>query len=227
MANALTHFMKTGDLTVPDKASLAHHLQRSAADNENMGGGGEYLQFSGKKGEFSVGRAKVPLDPDEVFLMEIGTFVEGWVCWKGSKPIGRHSWSIYQADEEQVFENELEDHGPYNEKNGEGWKKMRGFGFVSLDEKKKSIAFTNNSASGCNSIDDLKLEVRERVLNDEPELPLFAFYCEVFDERGNFKPMFDVRAWVTRDAVNAFYDGKLTYDNLLAGKAPRKRRKTR
>lgn len=228
MANALQQYMRNATLTIPSDADMIEHLQDSINQNDKLGGGGNYLRFNGKTGAFSMGRGGDGVE-DRLFLLETASFVDGWICWKGSKPVGKHIWSIFTAKDDAVLEDALEDHGPYNVKKGEGWKRLRGFGFVPLEQgTPAAIGFENNSASGCNSIDALKGQVVDQVKRGEPSIPVFSFYDELFDrEQDNYKPMFDVAAWVTRPASVAFLAGELTEKQLLAGKAPKKKKAAR
>jgi hypothetical protein len=50
---------------------------------------------------------------------------------------------------------------------------------------------------------------------------------EQFTAQGstNWKPTFNVEVWVTRDAAEAFSSGKMSEADLLAAKAPKKKRR--
>jgi hypothetical protein len=229
MSNALAKYMTNADLAVPDEDHLANALTDSVEDTGGSRGDTEFLSFSGKKGEYALGRNNAAINPDTLYLLEPLSFCEGWICWttsRSSTPAGRHVWEVIQRKTKAIAEQDLEDHGPYNEKAGDGWFKLKGFGFITLNpEAPKQAVFTNNSVSGLNSINDLQQEVADRIRAKEPHIPLFSFDMVEFEAQGqkNFKPLFPVELWISRAAAQAFFAGKLSFSGLLAGKEPRKR----
>ncbi len=100
MANALQQYMRSATLTIPSDEAMVEHLQDSINQNDKMGGGGgNYLRFNGKNGEYSMGRGGDGVE-DKLFLLETASFVDGWICWKNSKVAGKHVWSVYTADQD-------------------------------------------------------------------------------------------------------------------------------
>jgi hypothetical protein len=144
----------------------------------------------------------------------------GWTCWKGGSPTDKVEWSVYAPRNTHTTQNQLADHGPY--KDGDGWKSMLGLSMLDIDAPGKKITYTSTSKSGCNTIADLTSEIGERLIAEEPEVPLIRLDDETFVAQGksNGKPLFIVEGWVTREEVEAFLnagdDGDL--DDLLAGK---------
>tara|TARA_R110002096_G_scaffold342807_1_gene535881 strand:+ start:1239 stop:1862 length:624 start_codon:yes stop_codon:yes gene_type:complete len=197
--------------------------------SDDVGGqsGTQYLSFSGKTGNYALGRNKDGMDPDDLFLLEPQSIIQGWVCWKANKPVDRVEWSIYKRATHAVTESDLEDHGPYRTNMGEGWQSLLGFGVLSTDGQITSIKFSATSKSGRNAIGDLTEEIKKRMMAGEPAMPLIAFDSEEFtaQEQKNFKPKFIIEGWVTRESAGAFFDGDLTLDQLEAGDAPKKKRK--
>ena len=227
MSNALTQFTANANLPALSNADMAAALAESNADNGSAGGDMNFLSFSGKTGIYALGRDKDEVDPDDRFLLDIRTIMEGWLCWKSNKPVGRVEWSVYMRATQAVDEHDLEDHGPYRSNMGEGWQRVMGFGVLPTDGETKPIKFTASSKSGRNAIGDLNKEIQKRLADDEPALPLISFEKEEFTAQGqkNFKPKFIIDAWVTEAAASAFFDGDLSIDDLAAGKAPKKSRK--
>jgi hypothetical protein len=224
MSNSLTAFLGNANLPAMTDADMAAALEEASDD---IGGqsGIRYLSFSGKTGIYALGRNKDDMDPDDVYLLEPQSIIQGWVCWKGNKPIDRVEWSIYQRASQAVTEAELDDHGPYRSNMGEGWQPLLGFGVLSTDGAATSIKFTATSKSGRNAIGDLTEEIKKRMMAGEPSMPLIHFEAEEFiaQEQKNFKPRFEVEAWVTREAAGAFLEGELDADDLIDGKAPKKK----
>jgi hypothetical protein len=225
-STGLTAFMKGGDISVSDTEAMAGALTETIEESSTGASGTDYLSFSGKTGVYACGREKESIDPDDLYLVEIQSAVEGWICWKGNKPVARVAWSVYRKDQ-AVRREDLEDHGPYKENLGEGWHQSLGFGILTMDGLTKSISFSTSSVSGRNAIGDLLGKVRDRLAAKEAEnLPVISFDAEEFEAQGkkNFKPVLDVETWVTREAAAAFFEGELTMQQLIDGKKPKAKR---
>jgi hypothetical protein len=221
---SLTEYLVGGTLPVIDGAKLARALN-DAADEATTGGSGDadYLTFSGKTGAYALGRSRVDVDPGQLFLVETQTFEAGWICWKNSKPVGRHKWSVMQP-ELAIPEDELEDHGPYRENSGDGWSPSLTVGLLSIDNKPSQVIFSTSSTSGRNVVGDLMREVGSRAEQNEPHaLPVLTFDKVEFVAQGqkNWKPVLAVETWVTRPAATAYLDNRLSEEELLAGTAPK------
>ena len=246
MAGALAKFAQSGALQMSD-ADAAAALRRSADTSSSSGGGGgggdfEFLSFSGKKGTYSLGRDKADVAADDLFVVEPFAAVEGWTCWKGGRPVAKHEWSAYDLSG-AVRPADLQDHGPYNENAGEGWKPLRGIGLLSEDGK--MIKFTLNSVSGLNVFADLNTDIADQLAAGDPSIPVVCLSVEEFTAQGqvNSKPVISVQGWVTRDEVSAYMAAEVgSMDDLLEGKyapaeqleapeeepeAPKKRRRHR
>ena len=227
MSKSLTAYLGTSNLPALSDADMANALQEHSDDNPTSGV--TYLSFSGKTGHYALGRNRDDMDPDDVYLVEPQSILEGWVCWKGNKPIDRVEWSVYQRNAQAVEEHELEDHAPYRTSNGEGWQPMLGFGVISLDGMASSIKFTVTSKSGRNAVDDLIEEIKKRMQGGEPAMPLISFEVEEFtaQDQKNFKPKLVVETWVTREAASSFFEGDLDAAALIEGDQPKKKKTSR
>jgi len=228
MANELTAFMKTAKL--PVAADLADALTSTVDQAGGVSQAGmNFLGFSGKTGVYSLGKAKDDVEDDQLFLVEPAATIAGWTCWKESKPAGKHKWlstDAFMRPELVVPESELEDHGPYRNNSGDGWKEMMGIGLVELVKMDTSIEFSSTAVSAINGLKDLIQEAADRLRSGEPELPVIWLGREKFTAQGatNWKPTFNVEVWVTRDAADSFAQGNMSEDDLLAAKAPKKKR---
>lgn len=228
MSNSLTAFLGNANLPALSDEDMAAALQEHSDENPTAGGV-TYLSFSGKTGRYSLGRNKDDVDPDDLFLLEPQSIIEGWVCWKSNKPVSRVEWSIYQRKAQAVREEDLEDKGPYRINMGEGWQPLLGFGVMSTDGEMASIKFSVTSKSGRNAVDDMIEEIKKRMQAGEPSMPLIGFDSETFvaQEQTNYKPSLIVETWVTREAAAAYFAGDLNLDGLIEGKAPKKKRASR
>ena len=213
MSGSLTAYLANAALTVSDEA-MAAAIQNTTDDAKTGGSSGvTYLNFSGKRGTYSLGKDKAGINPWTLFIMEPRSIFTGWQCWKSSKPVAKAKWSIYSPDK-AVAEEDLEDHGPYKATAGEGWKMMLGVGLVTTDGTTGMIEFSTDSVSGRNALSGLINEVRERLLAKEPTIPLIQLDAEEFtaQDQKNFKPKFIVDAWVDREAVEAFLHPDVAYN---------------
>jgi len=231
MANELTNYLSAGNLPEISDADMMAGLSEIIDDSGEGSGplGFDFMSFSGKTGRYAVGRDKEEIDPGQLFLLEPKAVVEGWTCWKGNRPVDRVEWGVFNRAANRVSKDDLDDHGPYRENMGEGWKKTLGLGVseISSDEGRQQIKFTTNSASGNNAIKDILKKIVERVAAGEPHIPLVFFDSETFtaQDQTNYKPKLVVDAWVGRVAVTAFFAGEMSEDEMVEGVPKKKTRK--
>ena len=228
MATSLAAYAASANLPTLSAEDLGASLLAAADDVKTGGGGGLYLQFSGKTGQYKLSDTGEAPSKNDMFIVEPQHFIEGWTCWMNQKVKDRHKWAISERAEKSVSRNDLEDFSPY--KPSEGWKEMAGFGFISTDGGAKMYTFENTSASGRNSISDLMKEIGKRASAGEPYMPVIKFAEDKFtvDDNTNSKPMFPVESWVTNEAVGAFLNDDVEYDvdDLVDGaKVPKSRKK--
>jgi hypothetical protein len=233
MSNELTTLMNKTQ--VPVAADLADALSTTVDQAGGVSQAGlNFLGFSGKQGVYRLGKNKDDVDEERLFLVEPAATIAGWTCWVESKPVGKHKWlstDAFRRPELVVPESELENHGDeagnYRPNSGDGWKEMMGIGLVELTEMGTSIEFSSTAVSAINGLKDLIQEAADRLRSKEPELPVIWLGREQFTAQGstNWKPTFNVEVWVTRDAAEAFSSGKMSEADLLAAKAPKKKRR--
>jgi len=219
-----------------NKAAIAAALIESAnAGSTGDGGDMDYMSFSGQGANYAgwkVGRDKKAPDPDSVYIIDPQSALEGWNCWKGGSVAEKHEWGVFDRATMAVSQSQLKDHGPYAD--GDGWQFMMGLSMFDIDAAERQIKFTTTSKSGKNVLADLNKEVAQRIMADEPFVPVVTLGSEQFTAQGkkNGKPKISVEGWVTMEEVGVFMqmgdDGDL--DDLLAGKyeaapepAPKKR----
>jgi len=219
MSNALAKYISSTNLKLSGDA-MADALQDTVQETSTGSQGLTYLNFSGKKGVYSLGRDHEDVDPEAVFILEPQTVVRGWQCWKGSKPIDKIEWNIFSG--KAVAEEDLTDHSPYKEKLGEGWKKMLGFGVISADGNATQIKFTTDSVSGRNAVSALLDELAKRSRSGTDHIiPVMSFDREEFkaQEQTNFKPKLVVHSWASRDQISAFLAGVFSIKDVIDDKA--------
>jgi hypothetical protein len=220
MTTSLTAYLSSADLPdISDDQMIAALSETTEEQRTGTGLNVQYLAFSGKTGSYALGRARTDVH-DQLFVIEPKSVVEGWICWKASKPVDRVEWSIFNK-RAAVAEPDLPDHAPYNTKTGEGWHRALGFGCVSMDGAQTSVKFVTNAVSGRNAITDLLNEIVRRMTSGAPSMPIFEFAAEQFTAQGavNYKPKFVIHGWATRPEVEAFFAGSTDLDALLYGEA--------
>lgn len=213
------------NLPAIDAKAAAAALRGSADDASTGSGDFEFLSFSGKRGTYSLGREKVTPDIDAIYVIEPMAAVEGWTCWKGGKPAGKHEWSTFERATKQIRAEELADHGPYNEKAGEGWQYLLGIGMFDIDNADKQIKYSTTSVSGRNVVSDLNTAIADELIEGQDGIAIVQLDMEEFEAHGqkNFKPKIDILGFVSRDEVTVFLeiDG-YDVDDLLEGRCIRK-----
>lgn len=229
MSNALMSYAAEANLPdLKDTAALAAAMDE-ADDLHDGTGAGVYLKFNGKNGKWTMGQENKPCEGMFVFLPNL--YGRGWTYWHNSKkdgPVRSILWSALDKSAKVAYADleDLSDEYP-EEEGSDGWKETRSMAFTTLEETPLSCQFKNNSSSGVRAMDAMFLECRTRIKKGEPFIPVVELMSEEFESNGytNEKPVFAVDAWVTPEAIEAFYAGDLSEADLLAGKQPKKSRK--
>lgn len=198
---AVTPFGK-GPVSLRNSQQLAEGLKAAAAKDPRGGApdGSTYLNFSGKRGVYEFGPDKEDIDSDEVWLVNVASFEEGWKCWKGGQPRASRMSSVYA---EAVPDPDFEEHGPFDANRGEGWFQAKALVLKSVDEDNRQAYFANNSKSGVSSIARLQDDIAERLMAGLPYWPLVQLGREKFKAQGydNSKPVFNTYGWLDDAAV--------------------------
>jgi hypothetical protein len=203
-----------------DKAALAAALKQ---DNEEHGegsgggtgvGGAIFLNFSGKKGVYVLGKEKDDMDEDEMFVLMPESATRGWAAWKNSKVIKRHRWGV---GEEGIAEEDLEDIA-FGKGGSDGWSSERTFIAKSLDDGKQ-VEFSTTTVSARNSVGDLLGAVSDKMMSgSDATYPIFCFDREEFTahDQKNFKPTFPIKGWATMEELVAYENEELELDDILS-----------
>jgi len=203
-----------------DRESMAAALKSSQDDNSTGGAGSmEYMSFSGKRGRYALGRDKKEPEADAVYILEPTLAVEGWECWKGSRPVKKHEWSLYERAGKRIRYDDLEDYGPYDTSANEGWKQTLGISFFDVDAPETQIKWTINSVSGRGVMSNFNGMVADDIMEGGDGVAVFTLGVEPFEAQGqrNEKPVIDVLAFVTRAEVEAWLESEGTVDDLISG----------
>lgn len=217
-------FFGGGAVKVADGAAIAAKMNESA-QNDPRGGieGSDYLNFSGKKGTYVIGKEERKIDSDELWVVHIGSFEDGWVCWKGGRPASTRMANIFTGV--PVAQPDMDELGPFNvdKDRGEGWFQAKALILKSCDSEQQGY-FKINSKSGVSAIAGLQREISERIANDMDRWPVVRLDVEEFEAQGfkNYKPVFQVEGWLSDNGVMALAEGADISD-LLEGDVPQKK----
>ena len=203
--NALTttNPFGSGQVALANADAMANALAGSS-DKGQLGGapeGSQYVNFSGKRGAYEFGKDKEDIDNDEIWLVNVASFEDGFVCWKGGAPASTRMSNIYNGQPVPVpASDEL---GPFDANKGEGWFAAKSMVFRSVEEDDRQGYFKINSKSGVAAMADLQAQVAERLRAGRPFWPLVSLDKEKFEAKGfkNYKPVFNIYGWLSQEAV--------------------------
>lgn len=189
-----------GKVGMLDTASLATALQQSAQLDPRgaAADGSDYMNFSGKRGVYEVGKEKRDISKDELWLVNVPAFEDGWICWKG----GRVMASRLARLGTPVPSVDTSEHGPFTGQ-GDGWHQAKSMTIKSLDTGQQCY-FKINSVSGVSVFADLQKEITSRILAGEPCWPVVGFDREFFTAQGhrNSKPIIIIDGWLSSQQVS-------------------------
>lgn len=185
-----------GTLSVANTAAMATKIAESA-QNDPRGGAGEseYLNFSGKRGSFALGPNQDAVSPDELWLINVMSFEDGYIAWKGGNPAGTRMANIYS--DVQIPAPDPDEGGPFDNSKGEGWFQAKAMTLKSLESGRQGY-FKINSISGVSAFAGVQKEVAGRMGAGQPCWPVVQLDVERFESQGykNYKPVFKIYGWV-------------------------------
>lgn len=210
-----------GNVDLVDTEALTKAMEETA-DEGGRNGDVSFMNFSGKRGLYQIGVDKRSPDADEPFLVAIPLFELGYMAWKGGQPAGKRFANINQP---KVQAPDPEEGGPFNTNNGEGWSRARSITVRSFVNGEQCY-FTSSSKSGVASMSDLQRDVLAKMKAGQPCWPVINFGMSEFTAQGNknFKPDFDVVAWLDNDDIQKLSNPDFDPMSLLNGnqeEAPR------
>lgn len=188
-----------GRAVLKDKSSALQAMQGSAQlDPRNLPDGTEYLNFSGKRGAYGIGRDQEDVDPEEMWLVNIYSWQDGWICWKGSRPVTKRMWDVFGGT--PIPAPDASEHGPFDD--GEGWFQAKAFMLKSLETGVQAI-FTINSKSGVSAFAGLQSLIADRMANGERDWPVVRLDKEKFtaNKHVNYKPKFEIVGWLADEHI--------------------------
>ena len=214
MANEVSVF--GGRVNVADVKSLAAKAAESAQNNPRGGApsGSDYMNFSGKRGVYTIGKENRRVDEDEIWVLDVASFEEGWICWKGGKPVSTRLENIYTGVPVRAPEgSEL---GPFDTNKGEGWFQAKAFTMKNLESEEQGY-LKLNSVSGVAAMAELIGDFSARAQADEACWPVISLGIEEFEAQGfkNFKPVFIVHGWLETAQLQEIAEGTAKVDEFI------------
>lgn len=209
MSNEVSTNVFGGQVNIKDMQTMASKAKESSQNNPRAGGapdGSDYLNFSGKQGRYKIGQDEREVQADEMWLLDVTSFQEGHVCWKGGQPASARMANIY--NEPPVAQPDPEELGPFNRDKGDGWFQAKAMVLKSLDNEQQGY-FRINSTSGVSAMAELIGEFSDRAAQGLPCWPVVCLDKEQFEAQGfkNFKPVFDVQGWIKTEQIEALVEG--------------------
>lgn len=218
MANEIVNSPFGKPVALTNAAAMADALSNSAAQGQigSAPDGSVYLNFTGKRGVYEFGKDKEDLDASEIWLVNIASFEEGFVCWKGGKTIATRMANIYSG--QHIAAPAHDEMGPFNSAQGEGWFPAKSMVIKSVEADDRQGYWKINSKSGVAVFADLQAQVAERLRAGRACWPLVRLGKEKFEAQGqkNYKPKLDVYGWLSQEAVGELAaDPEADIDELI------------
>ena len=201
-------------MALSDPEALAQSLERGA-EGSRTNVSGDYLNFSGKLGKYTIGKDKRVVETDELWLVNVASFEKGWMCWKGGQPKASRMSPVSGTP---VPTPNFEEFGPFDTANGEGWHAAKAFVLKSIDNDQQAY-FKTNSISGISAFSDLQGVIAPRVRAGDAAWPLVSLEMDEFTAQGykNFAPRLEIYGWLSTDAVDKlFAEDEIELDELIA-----------
>lgn len=221
-----------GQVAMASSAALVSAIEESAEkDPRGAMGDSDFLNFSGKRGVYTIGAKAREINGEELWLPNIAGFEDGWICWKGGAPVASRLALITGVPVPMPDMNEF---GPFETGKGDGWFQAKSMTLKSLDTDEQGY-FKINSISGVSAVADLQKAIVAQAQAGKPAWPLLFLKKEEFTAKGfkNFKPVFEVYGWLSDENVqelmtneDADIDALITSSGSAAP-APEEKPKTR
>lgn len=218
MANDIVNSPFGKPVALANAQAMADALSNSAAQGQigSAPDGSVYLNFTGKRGVYEFGKDKEDLDQSEIWLVNIASFEEGYVCWKGGKTVATRMANIYSG--QHIAAPAHDEMGPFNTQQGEGWFPAKSMVIKSIEADDRQGYWKINSKSGVAVFADLQAQVAERLRAGRACWPLIRLGKEKFEAQGqkNYKPKIDVYGWLSQEAVSELAaDPEADIDELI------------
>lgn len=178
---------------------------------------GDYLKINGNTGVIEYGEDETELDaPFEAYL-NVPTIRYGWKCWKDSEVVNEIADLALNADQIPKRENELPDHGPYDD--DDGWIDFYEIHLITATEKPEDEVKITYQIAAAAAKSQLKKMLRtywknvsQQIGEDGlPRIPIIEVsldsYMSKDKKRGKkYFPVFEIVDWVDFSELGAEFE---------------------
>lgn len=190
-----------GDLIAKLKSTPAAQLKAglkaaNMARNANLY---QIMKFDGKSGLLNhvISQNNEKRLPEGMRLaFDVFGSMQGFICWNGGEVVGEYYKSFFETLPDIAT---MEDHGPYDDPEKDGWQHSYVLFFKQLDTNTQWKC-NISSASGRRAVDGLYQRIGDlEAMHDfVKETPIVVIGAEPFTARGfkNYKPVFEIVEWI-------------------------------
>ena len=181
---------------IPQMNDIKKIIEGVRANAERGGGDFAPILKLDQDGTWKYGMEDAPLEDGTRCMVLPSSFVHGWTCWKGGKPVDAVMGPIWEPVAE---ESSLPDHGPYKG-SMEGWSATSGAAFVL--EYGDKLRYTPMSYGGRTALGELAAAFAQRLESEENAcIPLVTLesrsYYNKNYQRDVQVPVLEVVEWLT------------------------------
>ncbi len=216
-----------GDVSVVDRDKFAARAKEStSAVPSSLPEGTLYMNFSGKKGTWTLGTkdGKRTIGEDERWVVNINTFQDGWQAWNNKKS-KKYMWNVFTGTPVPMPSDD--DFGPFNKEKGDGWNVARGLTMKSVDNDVQGYCVVS-SKSAVRVFSELLDEITERSTVGDARWPVCCLTSEEFESQGetNDKPVFNVIKWLSDEEISSCDSADKLADLIDGGEEAEEKPKT-
>ena len=184
--------MTSTQLTIPSRAALVQGLRTAA---RSVASNSAFLKMD-KSGEWVFGADMADVPPGQLFIVNPGGFVHGYVCWGDGEKLGEQLVPVHDA---------LEEPGPLPAGSAKGWERQLGAHLIGLDGALAGLdlAYVTSSFGGRKAVAALADTVAAQIeaVGEAGEIvPVVKLSSSPYkhDKYGRiFNPIITVARWLT------------------------------
>lgn len=157
----------------------------------------QFLRFN-KFGVWTYGQEGAQVLEEDRFVAQMNTMSQGWICWKGGRPVDEKMSTISSGV--RIPAAELDDHGPY-QSSSEGWKPQVSVMFRNLDNN-ELLQYGTTSMGGKNALKGLSSTFVNQLRDGGDNFPVVQLETDHYMHKTNgkiFVPVVKVVDWINPD----------------------------
>jgi len=159
-----------------------------------------YLKFNGNTGDYIFGADDDELEHGERVVVDMEQAARGWICWKDGEV--QEEINVLVIDGKPPTENQLTDHGPYEE-DGDGWSEQIRLIFMMNDGT--VLDYKASSKSGKRAFSGLLRDFAKQYKSHPGQLAVVEIDATSFMPKDKkigkkYAPRFKIVDWISREA---------------------------